>query len=467
MRGAGSIDRAALFVAACAALAGCRAEDAPASGGNAPTLAIEISNGLLKQLRSMSPLPPPPPSPTNRMADSPAAARLGQALFFDERFSANGSVSCATCHSPETGLTDGRQLAVGISEGSRHTPTLWNVAYHRWVTWDGRADSLWMQALDPLEDPREMGTTRGAVARTILGDEDLRLAYIDVFGTIPAGLAESVAALPSSGARPARSSDDGEPGSVAAWLALDAGQRGAIDTLFVNAGKSIAAYQRKLIRGDSPFDRFVKQLAESPSGGAMLLQGPTTESQPDGNEPTLDAAAQRGLALFFGRGNCVLCHSGPNFSDGEFHNNALPTLSGNEPIDAGRYAGAKVLVASEFNAAGSHSDAPDGADAAAVRSLNLTSETWGEFRTPSLRNLGGRAPFMHQGQFASLDDVMTFYSEMAGATSRSHHQEQFLVALRLNDAERAELLGFLESLNGSKVDPALLHAPSSARVPKR
>ncbi|MDG1492034.1 MAG: cytochrome-c peroxidase, partial [Planctomycetota bacterium] len=146
--------------------------------------AVPFSEGQLRRIMQMSPLPPLPTDTTNRYADDPLAARFGQALFFDERLSADGAVSCATCHDPDRGFTDGKQLALGQEVGNRHTPTLWNVAHHRWLTWDGRADSLWMQALDPIEDPREMGTTRGKLARVIADDPGLLAAYSAVFGPI-------------------------------------------------------------------------------------------------------------------------------------------------------------------------------------------------------------------------------------------------------------------------------------------
>lgn len=403
-------------------------------------LEIELTDERIARLRSMSPLPPVPDDPTNRFADDPAAARLGQAVFFDERFSANGEVSCATCHDPERGFTDGRTLAVGLETGTRHTPTLWNAAYHRWLTWDGRADSLWMQALDPLEDPREMGTTRGGIARLVARDAGLRRAYEEAFGAFPKD-ADGERPLD---ARPARAGELAEghdaPEPVRAWTALKDREQSAIDEVFVHLGKALAAYQRRLVRGDSAFDRFVE--------GAV-------ERDPE-KLAALSPAAQRGLALFLGRGNCTLCHSGPNFSDGEFHNNALPTLHGGEARDAGRYEGAKVVAASPFNADGPHSDARGGERATRVRSLRQSSETWGEFRTPSLRNLGDRAPFMHQGQLEDLDAVLDFYSELGGATGRSHHQEQILVPLRLVGNEKADLRAFLDALEGAPPAPELL-----------
>ena len=410
-------------------------------------LAIDVSPPVLGKIAALSPLPATPVDETNRFGSDAGAAAFGKALFFDERLSANGQVSCATCHDPDRGFTDGRQLAVGLDVGNRHTPTLWNVAHHRWLTWDGRADSLWMQALDPLEDPREMGTNRGRVALVIADDAALRAQYEATFGALPdEATSWGTTAAREIGARPARSGEasSGELPPVAQhWNSLAENEQEALGRVFVHAGKAIAAFQTTLVRGDSPFDTFVEGLQE--------------------NDPqkvaALSPAAQRGLVLFIGKGNCTLCHSGPLFSDGEFHNNSLPTLSGGEPEDPGRYSGAGVVRASPFNAGGQYSDAPDGERAREVRMLSTSSETWGEFRTPSLRNLAERAPFMHQGQFQDLEEVINFYSEHEGASGRNHHQEQILVPLRLSGTEKADLLAFLLSLEGRE-HPA--HSPNEA-----
>ena len=120
---------------------------------------VEFSDREIARILRHSPQPPPPPSPPNRFADDPAAAHFGQYLFFDTRLSVNNIVSCATCHASDLGLADGKPLANTIAELTRHTPAIWNVAYNRWFLWDGRADSLWSQALGPIEHPSEMGAT--------------------------------------------------------------------------------------------------------------------------------------------------------------------------------------------------------------------------------------------------------------------------------------------------------------------
>ena len=386
-----------------------------------------------RRVARLSPLGPVPPDPTNRFADDPAAAHLGQYLFFDEGLSGNGEVSCATCHVPEQGFTDGKPLAEAIGKGTRHTPTLLNVAYHRWFFWDGRADSLWSQALGPIENPVEMGSSRAAVAHHLAADPALARAYERVFGALP-----DLAGVPAD-ARPG-------PGAAGqAWETLTAARRDAIDRVFANVGKAIAAYERRLVRRESPFDRFAAALAKGDERGIAAYP----------------AAAKRGLLLFVGRGNCTLCHNGANLTDGEFHNTSAPPLGGGALEDPGRYDGTKLLKADPFNAAGRFSDDPNGAQADRVRRLRRSSESWGEFKTPTLRNLSKRGPYMHQGQFATLADVVEFYSTLEGAAGRNHHQEQVLVPLRLNPDESSDLVAFLESLDGAPLDARLMKQPST------
>ena len=120
-------------------------------------------------------LPPLPADPSNGFADNPRAAKLGQRIFFDPRFSSNGKVSCATCHQPAMGFTDGLGRAQGIGQTTRSTPGIAGIAYSPWFFWDGRADSQWAQALGPLEDGREHGADRTFYARML--HDDPRIPY--------------------------------------------------------------------------------------------------------------------------------------------------------------------------------------------------------------------------------------------------------------------------------------------------
>ncbi len=396
---------------------------------------VSFTESEIRRLLQHSPLEGPPPDPTNCVADDPRAARLGQRLFFDKRLSANGELSCATCHSPEKSLSDGKQLAEGIGRAKRHAPSLWNVAWQRWFFWDGRIDTLWGQAMQPLEDPNELGSSRTMLARTLASDSEMRAEFEALFGALPPQL--EAATLPDQ-ARPV-------PGDVShpharAWEALGAERRAAVESVAVDALKTIAAYERRLVSRGSPFDVFVEGLRESDATKISALS----------------PAAQRGAKLFVGRADCRSCHSGPLFSDGEFHDLMLPPLGGGRPSDAGRYAGIERLLVDPLRSAGPFSDAPEGERARTLERLARGPETYAQLRTPSLRNVARTAPYMHQGQFATLHDVLHFYSTLEGQVPTGHHEETVLKPLQLTPEEQADLEAFLESLTDESLDPALL-----------
>lgn len=228
--------------------------------------------------------------------------------------------------------------------------------------------------------------------------------------------------------------------------------RDAIDGVFANVGKAIAAYERRLRSDRSPFDRFVAGLR---SGDADDLAA-------------LPETAQRGLRLFIGRANCTLCHFGPNFTDGEFHSTGVAPLAGGALFDPGRYDGITRLQADPFNAAGPHADATGvSAEAAAskVRSVIRSPDSWGQFKTPSLREVARTAPYMHEGQFDSLTRVVRHYATLEGAVMPSHHQEQLLVPLDLTEQEQSDIVAFLEHLSSEPLPDHLLAAPEDPRHP--
>lgn len=397
-----------------------------------------------------SPVPPLPPDPTNRYADDPAAALLGQAFYFDERLSLTQTVSCATCHEPDAAFADGRPLAIGEGGGTRNAPTVLNAAYQRWQFWDGRADTLWSQAIQPLENPVEHGGSRVRLARTIAGDEELLRAYTGVFGPWPMSL--DPARLPRD-ARPIPDQPD-HPHHLA-WQALNDEQRDASTTLIVNVAKSLAAYQRRLLATHSPFDRFAEGLRDGDAEKLGAISDP----------------AKRGLKIFVGVGNCRDCHSGPLFTDMEFHNTRIRPRSGLAEPEASRFDGVNKVLADSFNAAGAYSDAPDSEVADNVRFLSVSPDTWGKFKTPSLRNVALTAPYMHEGQFHTLRDVIHHYSTLENALPLGHHQiaETLLRPLDLTEQQIEDLVAFLESLSGTMPSPELMRAPESAthgaRVP--
>lgn len=404
---------------------------------------VDFDAAELAALLEHSPLPPVPDDPTNAVFADPAAARLGQALFFDERLSRDGDVSCATCHDPGRGWADGRQLAVATGRLERHSMTLWNVAHNRWFFWDGRADSLWSQALQPLEEPREHATSRLAVAHVVAEDADLRRAYEAVFGELPP--LEQADRFPPEG-RPV----DGQPDHphARAWASMDEADREAVNRVFADVGKAIAAFERQLVSGRSPFDVFVEGVRERDAR----------------KQRSLSEAARRGFKLFAGKARCHLCHIGPNFTDREFHNNRLPPLEGATSLDPGRFKGIELVQEDPFNGIGAYSDEPDGAAREKVGFLRRVGHNWAEFKTPSLRNVAVTAPYMHEGQFATLEDVLHFYSTLEDATPPHHVSEKLLVPVGLDEGEIDDLIAFLEALTDVAIDPALERAPESASL---
>lgn len=400
-----------------------------------------FSDHDLRHILTMSPAPAPPPDPTNAVADDDDAAHLGQFLFFDERFSADESVSCATCHIPDHGFSDPDVLSTGVGTTDRRSMPVLNSAYQRWTFWDGRTDSLWAQALQPIENPVEHGITRTRLARLIFEDDELNAAYESVFAPLPDLDDESRFPLD---ARPV--DDDPEHEHHRAWMDMAEDDRQAIDEIFANFGKALAAYQRRLVRNDADFDRFVEALRE-------------------GDEQGLDAIseeAREGLRIFVDDGNCVDCHTGPQMTNLEFHNLGLSARDWMpDPPDVGRSGGIEELLGSDFSAAGPHSDAPD---SEAARLLDFLPEpgfdTDGAFKTPGLRNVAERAPFMHGGHLGSLEESIDFYSDLQEDPPVGL-RDPLLQQLNLTGADTDALVAFMEALTGQPLAEDLTRAPEA------
>lgn len=394
---------------------------------------IEFDAIARARIARLSPLGAPPADPTNAFADDPRAAVLGHRLFFDTQLGGDSKISCAHCHDPERAFSDGKTLAEGVGRATRNAPGLINVAHQRWFFWDGRADSLWAQALQPIENPVEMAGDRVAVVHRLAADETLRREYEAIFG-----------ALPAREGWPRHARPDPKGGALdAAWSSMREADRERVDRVFANVGKALAAYQRKLVGGTSAFDRFARGLAQ---GDAAAIA-------------SLEPAAQRGLALFLGKGNCRTCHSGPLLSDGEFHDLQLRPFGGGERVDPARLAAIDLVLADPFNALGPHSDDRGPNASEHLRFLARGSELWGAIRTPTLRNVARTAPYMDQGQLPDLRAVLRFYSTREGAAPAGHHQESVLKPLELSDAEIADLEAFLLSLTDEPLDARWLEPP--------
>jgi cytochrome c peroxidase len=358
------------------------------------------------------PWPPPVASdPSNGVSGHPAAIALGRLLFFDGRLSVSGSMSCASCHDPARAWTDGRARGAGLAALDRNTPTVLNASQHRWFFWDGRADSLWAQAIQPILDPREMGASARHVAAVIRADSRLSCLYAAAHGRSAAGEADD-------------------------------------ERVLVNTGKALAAFVERLGTGRTPFDEFRDALARGDRAAA-------------GRYP---ASAQRGLRFFVGKGNCSLCHFGAAFTNGEFHDVGVPFLVAPGRVDSGRHEGIRLLRADRFNLLGPYSDDASGASAVKTRTVELQHANFGQFKTPGLRNVALTAPYMHDGRYATLREVVRHYSDLD--MERIHtHGEQLLRPLKLTETEIDDLVAFLESLTAPDATAAPGPPPSIAGCP--
>ena len=381
-------------------------------------------NPTLTDFWSLSPLGEAPEDPTNAVITNSTAAALGEQLFFDERLSSNQSVSCATCHRPEHGFADPLELSVGIQTTPRHTPSTLNMAWNRWFFWDGHADSAWAQSLKPLESRIEQDFNRLGLAHLIAQDPSLKTPYETVFGSLP-DLSDT-ARFPLA-ARPML--DTNHPEHLA-WDDMSEADQHTINIIFSNAGKAIAAFEQTLVRSESPFDQFITAFK---AGELDAI-------------PNYGVSEYRGLQLFVGRANCILCHSGPMFSDLQFHNLGLTPTAWMDPTDRGRYDGIPIVEDDPFNGVGLYSDDPE-AGQIKVGFIALDAEKLGQFKTPSLRNIALTPPYMHGGQLPTLEDVIEFYDQ-ANQEPTVGHRDELLIPLGLTDQEKVDLVAFLESLTG-------------------
>jgi cytochrome c peroxidase len=353
--------------------------------------------------------------PSNRFGDDPAAAALGEKIFFDTRFSSNGQVACATCHLPQMDFQDGKRLSEGVGITNRRAMPIAGTAYSPWLFWDGRKDSLWAQALGPLESPVEHGGNRTQYAHLI--EQQYKAEYEAIFGPLP-----DLSTLPAS-AGPVE-----DAAARTAWQAMSDAQREEVNRVFANMGKAIAAYERLIMPTASRFDHHVE----------AAINGDTEVM-----EATLTPDEIAGLRLFIGKANCLQCHNGSLLTDNHFHNTGVPAAV-DLPEDTGRALGAQQVLADEFNCLSPYSDAgPD--DCTELRFMVAEGhELERQFKAPSLRNVAERAPYMHAGQFDSLDAVLAHYNTAPEAPAG--HSE--LEPLMLTELEVSQLMAFLHTLSG-------------------
>lgn len=362
------------------------------AGPTAAQTLLDFTPDERERIASHGPWPPAPQrDPANRVDGRREAIDFGRALFFAPRLSAEGDVSCASCHVPARAFQDGLPVAAGRARGIRNTPTLLDTAQRRWFGWDGAHDSLWAASLSPLLQAGEMGQRPQSLATTVRREPRLSAGYRQAFGAAPGADDERVA---------------------------------------TDLAKALAAYQATLVSPRTPFDDFRDALLRGDDAAAARY-------------PT---AAQRGLRLFIGEARCSVCHAAAAFSNGEFADVGVPFFVPGG-VDPGRHGGLHKLLASRMNRLGQHNDA-GAADPRAVVTRHVIVEPrhFGEFRVPGLRQLVHTAPYMHDGSLARIEDVVQHYSALN--EERLHADgERILRRLDLTPGQAADLAAFLRSLS--------------------
>jgi cytochrome c peroxidase len=287
------------------------------------------------------------------------------------------------------------------------------VAAGSWFFWDGRKDSLWSQALGPLESAVEHGGDRLQYVRVIATHH--RAEYEAVFGP-----------LPDFSNLPEHATPNGRADLREAWQSLPENQRDEINRVFANLGKAIAAYERKLQPGESRFDRYVDAIESGDTAATNRI---------------LDREEVAGLRLFIGKARCTECHNGPLLTNHDFANTGVPEAKG-LPGDLGREGGARQVLQDEFNCNSPYSDAsPE--TCRELAALKPQEHMLRQFKVPSLRNVAERAPYMHAGQFASLPDVLAHYNRAPAAPAGKTQ----LHPLNLDNRELTQLDRFLQTLS--------------------
>jgi cytochrome c peroxidase len=298
----------------------------------------------LQELKTLYERPNSIPFPVSNPYSAEKTA-LGKMLFFDPRLSRNKNMNCATCHNPSFGWEDATRTSVGSQNThlSRHSPTIINSAWGKSFFWDGRAKTLEEQAQGPIESNVEMNISLPEVTQ--------RLKTVDKYQTLITRVF------------------------------------GATGITGENIKKAIATFERTIVSGEAPFDKWIK-----------------------GDDTAISTSAIRGFDLFNNKAQCSQCHTGWNFTDNEFHDIAL---IGNDK---------------------------------GLGDLNKKSTDNFAFKTPGLRNISQRAPYMHDGRFDQLSMVIAHYN--VGLVDRATRSKK-LKNINLTKQEIADLTEFLLTLTGS------------------
>ncbi|MBI1899345.1 MAG: c-type cytochrome [Acidobacteria bacterium] len=279
---------------------------------------------------------------------SPEKVELGKLLYFDRRLSADGTVSCASCHHPRFAFTDGQPVSTGIKgqKGGRSAPTVINRAYSLAQFWDGRAATLEAQAIGPMANPIEMGNTHEAIVAKLRSIPGYRARFKQVFG-----------------------SED---------FTID------------HAAKAIATFERTVLSGNAPYDRYKA-----------------------GDKRALTPEQVRGMDIYFNKAKCDQCHEGINFTTNSYHNLGVGTDKPDP--DVGRYA------------------------------VSKNPADWGAFKTPTLREIARTGPYMHDGSLKTLEEVVDYYDK--GGIPNKNLDEK-MKPLKLTAEEKKALVAFLNALSG-------------------
>jgi cytochrome c peroxidase len=436
---------------------------------------------------------PVPTDPTNRFADDPQVARLGQSFYFDPGFSGPSrqvdslrrpaltgrspvdqpaNVSCASCHDLLRGGTDVSSIPGHVSVGAGLTdvnalPTL-NAARRRSLFWNGRMQSAW--GLNALvgESETTMNGSRLQTAHRLRAEYGQVVQDLFVPLVLPGDWREQVRLLPPRGKpgkpnadRPCDPTDSSEPEGDA-YDCMEGADQDLIDRLFVLWAKALAAYGRLLESRDSALDRFIAE-----GSGSGQLPG----------------SAQRGARLFVGKAGCIDCHSGPLLTDEGFHNLGVPQigpgvptvadcvplsscdcLSGKSCLPWGRLWGVAwqtdEATARLRELIAEHSDGPSADPAPPPIADERLKGAW---RTPSLRDVALTAPYMHDGAYGTLEEVLWHYNSGGRAVTAPTVgvPSVKLKPLGLSPDEVSDLLAFLKTLTGAPL-PQELGGPAGA-----
>lgn len=416
-------------------------------------------------------------------------AVLGKKIFFDKRFSSNEQVSCATCHDPQHSFTDKRKLAIGVAEASRNTPPIINMAESSWFFWDGRADSLALQALGPLFHEKEMGLTPRSLAQKV--SAYYKKEYETLFGRFPRNIvgsdgAENIQFVNSKSNQMSLEMGAYGLATVSSFTILDnilqtsakmnkapaillnelsrertldhnllskngePSSNEDLEKIALNIGLTLEAFQLGLVAKKSPFDDFLSSII-------------ATRDVPNSLSEKFGSRELDGLKIFLGQGNCALCHNGSNFTDQGFHNIGLPINSyvDEKELPTGRAQGVLDIVKSNFNCDSqkmefirSRFSGTENKNASCKELKYLDTENlelMGSFKTPTLRNISLTGPYMHDGRFETLEEVIEHYDTLNGRTAIGHREES-LKPLNLSEERKRKLIAFLNALTSEIED---------------